>query len=102
MRENETAGTQLTEIDDIEILQRLEKEEEDPEIKNAVKEILGGWKEGYANLERDRSDGPLRIGKGLQLREDFYATAWLSMLHIEVITGKPKLKYKKKDKTEKE
>jgi hypothetical protein len=37
----------------------------------------------------------------LQLREDFYATAWLHWLHIEVISGKPKLKFPK-EKTEKD
>ena len=43
----------------------------------------------YMEKDRDRFDGPTRIGKSLDLREDFYSASYLNWFKLEYITGKP-------------
>ena len=43
----------------------------------------------YMEQERCRFDGPTRIGKSLDLREDFYSASYLNWFKLEYITGKP-------------
>ena len=60
---------------------------ESEEVLKEVKKILASQSEPYTEKERDRFNGPIRIGRGLKLREDLYSAVWLHWLRIEVITG---------------
>ena len=39
-------------------------------------------------MKRGRDEGPIHIGKSLELREDFYSVAWLHWLSINTLTGR--------------
>ena len=60
---------------------------ESEEVLKEVEKILASQSEPYTEKERDRFNGPIRIGRGLKLREDLYSAVWLHWLRIEVITG---------------
>jgi len=70
-----------------EIEKMLNKMKDD--IKKPATEIIDKIKMPYTEQSRDRFDGPRRIGRGLDLREDFYSVAFLNWMKIEYITGKP-------------
>jgi len=55
----------------------------------AAKEKLNDLGKPYMEQDRDRFDGPARIGKSLDLREDFYSSSYLNCFKLEYITGKP-------------
>ena len=59
------------------------------EVKEVAHVIIDQLMKPYTEKVRDRFDGPLRIGKTLSLREDFYSAAYLHWFKIEYITGKP-------------
>ena len=56
-------------------------------VRKEVEKILASKSQPYTEMKRDPFDGPIRIGRGLKLREDFYSAVWLHQLRIEVITG---------------
>ena len=60
---------------------------ESEKVRREVEKILASQSKPYTEKKRDRFDGPIRIGRGLKLREDLYSAAWLHWLKIEVITG---------------
>ena len=60
---------------------------ESKKVRKEVEKILASKSQPYTEMKRDPFDGPIRIGRGLKLREDFYSAVWLHQLRIEVITG---------------
>ena len=51
---------------------------------NKVKEMTD---DSYSTYKRNRFSGPIRMGKSISLREDFFAITWLHQFKIEHLCG---------------
>ena len=59
--------------------------DETDEQQKICKDILKTRKEPYKKKNRTIFDGPLRLGKSLELREDFYAVSFMHWLKRKAI-----------------